>query len=60
MPRIDGKTDDWEMVPDAYCYGTDLLNDTEDGQGSNIDPGDLDVKVTVGWVKGLNRLYFLY
>jgi hypothetical protein len=24
------------------------------------DPKDLDVKVKVGWVKGLNRLYFLY
>jgi hypothetical protein len=24
------------------------------------DPKDLDIKVKVGWVKGLNRLYFLY
>ena len=60
MPRIDGKTDDWQMVPDRYIYGTDLLNDTEDGQGTDIDPHDLDVKVRVGWVKGLNRLYVLY
>ena len=25
-----------------------------------LDRKDLDVKVKVGWVKGLNRLYFLY
>jgi len=60
MPRIDGKTADWEMVPESYAYGTNLLNDTEDGHGTEIDPNDLDVKVTVGWVNGMNRLYFLY
>ena len=60
MPRIDGKTEDWDMVPESYIYGTELLKDTEDGQGTEIDPKDLDVKVRVGWVKGLNRLYFLY
>jgi PKD repeat protein len=59
IPRIDGKTDDWAMVPDRYIYGSDLLNDTEDGQGVP-DPADLDVRVKVGWVKGLSRLYFLY
>ena len=60
MPRIDGNTDDWDIVGDEYTYRTDLLNDTEDGHGTNIDPKDIDVKVRVGWVKGLNRLYFLY
>ncbi len=60
MPRIDGQAEDWDIVPESYEYGTDLLNDTEDGHGTKIDPKDLDVKVTVGWVKGLNRLYFLY
>lgn len=60
MPRIDGDKSDWAMVPESYVYGTDLLNDTEDGHGTDIDPQDLDVRVTVGWVKGLNRLYFLY
>jgi hypothetical protein len=30
------------------------------GMAPNRDPKDLDVKVKVGWVKGLNRLYFLY
>ncbi|MEM9719820.1 MAG: PKD domain-containing protein [Bacteroidota bacterium] len=60
MPRIDGQTEDWEMVPEEYQYGTDLLKDTEDGQGTEVAPEDLEVQVTVGWVKGLNRLYFLY
>lgn len=60
IPRIDGDTSDWEMVPESYVHDTSLLNDTEDGHGTDIDPEDLDVKVTVGWVKGLNRLYFLY
>ena len=60
MPRIDGKTDDRQIVPDRYVYDTTLLSDTVDGQGTDIDPSDLDVKITVGWVKGLNRLYFLY
>jgi hypothetical protein len=45
MPRIDGDKSDWDMVPKNYTYGTDLLNDTEDGKGTHIDPKDLDVKV---------------
>ncbi len=60
MPRIDGSAEDWRIVPERYTYGTELLNDTEDGHGADIDRKDIDVKVTVGWVKGLNRLYFLY
>ncbi len=57
IPRIDGKTDDWAMVPDRYTYGSELLNDTEDGQGVP-DPADLDERVKVGWVQGLSRLNF--
>lgn len=60
MPRIDGDKSDWDIVPESYTYDTSFLKDTEDGHGDNIDPEDLDVKVTVGWVKGQNRLYFLY
>ena len=60
IPRIDGNTDDWAMVPDSYSIGMDQLMDTEHGHGMNHDPKNLDVKVKVGWVKGLNRLYFLY
>ena len=60
IPRIDGNTDDWEIVHDEYIIGTDQLSDTEKGIGTNINTRDIDVKVRVGWVKGLNRLYFLY
>jgi hypothetical protein len=62
IPRIDGETDDWAMVPDSYAIGMDQLEDTEapGGHGTNRDPKKLDVKVKVGWVKGMNRLYFLY
>jgi hypothetical protein len=59
IPRIDGKTDDWAMVPDSYAIGIDQLTDDEGGH-TKPDLKDLDVKVKVGWVKGLNRLYFLY
>ncbi|MDP9170296.1 MAG: PKD domain containing protein, partial [Acidobacteriota bacterium] len=60
IPRIDGSTADWDMVPDDYAIGIDQLFDTEGGHGAKFDRKDLDVKVKVGWVKGLNRLYFLY
>jgi hypothetical protein len=62
IPRIDGNDDDWAMVPDSYAIGMDQLVDTEAPAGTVTprDPKKLDVKVKVGWVKGLNRLYFLY
>jgi hypothetical protein len=60
IPRIDGDTSDWDIVPDDYAIGIDQLTDTEGGHGSKFDKSDLDVRVKVGWVKGLNRLYFLY
>lgn len=60
MPRIDGDTADWDMVPESYVYDTSFLKDTEDGHGTDIRRDDLDVRIRVGWVKGLNRLYFLY
>lgn len=59
IPRVDGKSDDWAMVPDSFIVGTDqLVNDNNKSMAP--DPKNLDVKVKVGWVKGLNRLYFLY
>ena len=58
IPRIDGKTDDWAMVPASYAIGQDQLKDTV--KNTTMDRKDLDVTVKVGWVKGLNRLYFLY
>lgn len=60
MPRIDGQTDDWQMVPASYRYGTDLIKDTEDKSPYPVEIEDLDISITVAWVKGLNRLYFLY
>lgn len=62
IPRIDGNTDDWAIVPDSYAIGMDQLENTEapGGHGTQYDPKNLDVHVKVGWVKGLNRLYFLY
>ena len=59
IPRIDGDTDDWEIVPEEYSVGMDQLWD-DSRKHAAADPQNLDVKVKVGWVKGLNRLYFLY
>ena len=60
MPRIDGATSDWDIVPESYAYGSDEVADTVDGHGADFDRRDMDIRVRVGWVKGLNRLYFLY
>lgn len=59
MPRIDGDTSDWDIVPEEYVIGTDQLTD-EKTPGRPMDRKNLDVRVRVGWVKGLNRLYFCY
>jgi hypothetical protein len=59
MPRIDGQTDDWSIVPEHYIIGMDQLRDAS-GKHPAPDPANLDVRMRVGWVKGLNRLYFLY
>lgn len=59
IPRIDGDTSDWAMVPPSYVIGGDRLT-ADDGSGAHPDPRSLQVAVKVGWVKGLNRLYFLY
>jgi hypothetical protein len=59
IPRIDGDDSDWAMVPDDYAVGTDKLA-ADNGSGRKPDPASIDVKVKVAWVKGLNRLYFLY
>jgi hypothetical protein len=59
IPRIDGNADDWAIVPQDYVIGADQLVD-DSGKHAKMDPKNLDVHVRVGWVKGLNRLYFLY
>jgi PKD domain len=59
IPRVDGNPDDWAIVPDDYAIGMDqLVDDTDKNHKPN--PKDLDVKIKVGWVNGMNRLYFLY
>lgn len=59
IPRIDGDDADWQMVPASYTIGMDQLWD-DSHKHSQADPRNLDVRVKVGWVKGMNRLYFLY
>lgn len=59
MPRIDGDGLDWAMVPESYVVGTDQLTDNDKNHPAP-DPRTLDIRVKVGWVKDLNRLYFLY
>jgi hypothetical protein len=39
IPRIDGQTNDWALVPDSYAVGMDQLMDTEQGHGLKHDPG---------------------
>lgn len=58
IPRIDGDFSDWEMVPASYNIGLDQLKETVKGLGFNLDPKDYNIDVKVGWVNGLNRLYF--
>ncbi|GAC1651620.1 MAG: hypothetical protein NVS9B15_11940 [Acidobacteriaceae bacterium] len=59
IPRIDGDSADWSMVPESYAITLAQMHDDEHKHAAP-DTKDLDVKVKVGWVKGLNRLYFLY
>lgn len=59
IPRIDGDFSDWDIVPDSYAVGIDEMWD-DSGKHSGIDRSTLDLKVKVGWIDGLNRLYFLY
>lgn len=58
IPRIDGEFSDWDMVPESYVVGQDQMTD-QDGGHHNPDR-TLNIRVKVGWVAGLNRLYFLY
>ena len=61
IPSIDGKINDWDIVGEEYSVGLDQLTDDRDSGSHKVaDPKNLDVKVKVGWVKGMNRLYFLY
>ncbi|TFI57657.1 PKD domain-containing protein [Sphingomonas parva] len=59
IPRIDGDPADWGAVGDGYVVDTTQLA-ADDGSSRRPDPASLTVRVRVGWVKGLNRLFFLY
>lgn len=59
IPRIDGDTNDWNLVPESYVIGTSQLVD-DNGLHQVTDPSTPKIRVKAGWVKGLNRLYFLY
>ena len=59
IPRMDGDTNDWNCVPESYVITTAQLVD-DNGKHSVTDASTPQVRVKVGWVKGLNRLYFLY
>lgn len=59
IPRIDGDPGDWKMVPENYVIGTDQLVD-DNGKHQITDASTPKIRVKIGWVKGLNRLYFLY
>jgi hypothetical protein len=59
IPRVDGDPTDWaELGPDE-TIGVDRLA-ADDGSGARPDPASLAGRVRVGWVKGMNRLWFLY
>jgi hypothetical protein len=59
IPRIDGRAEDWDLVPENYRIRTDQLMDDE-GIHPAVNAENLDICVRVGWVRGLCRLYFLY
>jgi hypothetical protein len=58
-PRIDGDATDWAMVPESYVIDRSQLHNTAPNPPATGEK-TLAVRVKVGWVKGENRLYFLY
>ena len=59
IPTMDGQTNDWDIVPESYVIGSDQLVD-DNGKHQLSDASSPKIRIKVGWVKGLNRLYFLY
>ncbi|MFM6831515.1 MAG: PKD domain-containing protein [Novosphingobium sp.] len=59
IPRIDGDTSDWAGVGADATIGVNRLA-ADDDSGRKPDPASISGSVKVGWVKGLNRLFFLY
>lgn len=58
IPRIDGDGSDWSIVPDSYVIISDSLIDNT-GHYASLNPKTSYAKVKVGWVKGMNCLFFL-
>ena len=59
IPTINGDQKDWEIVPENYVVGMDELWE-DSGKHAEVDSTNLAVQVKVGWVEGMDRLYFLY
>ncbi|MGV3763196.1 PKD domain-containing protein [Parapedobacter sp.] len=59
IPSIDGDAADWRLIPDSLAIGISALVNVNDPEGG-VDTANMDAEVKVAWVKGLNRLYFLY
>lgn len=59
IPRIDADLSDWDIVPDSYVVSMDDMWD-DSGKHQGLDKSSIDLKVKVGWVEGLDRLYFCY
>ncbi len=58
IPTIDGDPSDWDIVPESYAiHMTDMVDNVYD---CPVDLADKDCTVRVGWVNGMNQLYFLY
>jgi hypothetical protein len=58
-PAIDGDSIDWAQVPESYTIDRSHLHNTSPNPPAAGEK-TLAVRVKVGWVKGENRLYFLY
>ena len=59
IPRIDGDPADWDLVPESYVIDrSQFRNEAKTPPAAGDDT--LRVRIKVGWVKSLNRLYFLY
>lgn len=59
IPRVDGDTNDWRIVPDSYAVTTrEFIEDF--GKHQISDASTPRVSIKCGWAKGLSRLYFLY
>ena len=47
-------------LPEDCVIGRDQLHEDSGKHPNSMDKKSLHVRLRVGWVKGLNRLYFLY